>query len=354
MEKIKIGVIGCGSIAQIMHIPHLKEIKEYELKSVCDISPKLVQKIGDYYNVKGRYIDFRELLHSDIDAVLVSTLFSHANISTEAAKAGKHVLVEKPMCTNLKEADEMIEAAKENNVKLMVAYMKRYDPGYIYAQKLIAQMEGIKLIRLHNAFGPNRFFMDDVYNTIKYDDVTQGTKDEARRKYLSSVEEAVGDVPDHVRRTYSLMLGVSTHDVNILRGILNSPINVLSTEIWDSGSLYTSTMNCGNEIRCVFDTGIIGIKKFDEEIAVFGNNEVVKANFPSPYLRNTPTSVTIWKMEGDSYVESQVFASYKESFKQELMHFHHCIVNDKKPLTDGEDGRKDLELLLDMLRAYSH
>jgi len=352
MRKIKMGVIGCGSIAQIMHIPHLVEIEGYELKAICDVSPKLVQKIGTYYNIKGRYTAFRELLHSDVDAVLVSTSFDHAKISIEAAKAGKHILVEKPMCNNLREADEMIDTAEKNNIKLMIAYMKRYDPGYIYAQKLISQMKKIKLIRLHDVIGPNQSFINDVYTIVKYNDIPESTKYEARKRYFASVKEAIGDVPDHVKSAYGLMLGLSTHDITILRGILNNPIEVLSTEIWDKGKYYTSIMDCGNEIRCIFDTGLMKIKKFDEEIAVFSDDKVVKVNFPSPFLKNAPTSVSIWEMDNDNYVEKQVLASYRESFKQELIHFYDCIVNDKKPLTDGEEGRKDLRLLLNMIRAY--
>jgi len=351
MEKVKIGVIGCGTIAQIMHIPHLREMEEYELRAVCDISPKLVQKVGDYYNIRKRYTDFRELLHSDIDAVLVSTSFDHAEICIEAAKAGKHILVEKPMCINLREANEMIEAAKRNNVKLMVAYMKRYDPGYLYAQKLISQMKEIKLIRLHDVIGPNEAFINDICTIIRYDDIPKNFEYEAKKKYLAAIKEAIGDVPDYIRTAYSLMLGLSVHDITILRGLFGNPTKILFTEIWDKGMFYTSVMDYGSETKCIFDTGIMGIKKFDEELAVFSKNKVIKINFPSPFFKNAPTYVSVWEMEDGNYVEKQVLASYRESFKQELIHFYDCIVNDKKPLTNGEEGRKDLELLLKMIKA---
>ncbi len=89
-KRIRIGVVGCGTIAQIMHIPYLRELEDlYELKAVCDIPPKLVNKMGDFYNIKERYTDYRELLlKGEIDAVIVLTHINHSEIAIEAANKG--------------------------------------------------------------------------------------------------------------------------------------------------------------------------------------------------------------------------------------------------------------------------
>ena len=72
MPRIRIGVVGCGLIGQMMHLPHLKELHElYEVVALCDVSPGTLQYVGDYYGIERRHLDHRELLKESIDAVMV-------------------------------------------------------------------------------------------------------------------------------------------------------------------------------------------------------------------------------------------------------------------------------------------
>ena len=109
MPRIRIGVVGCGLIAQMMHLPHLVELDElYELGAVCDVSPGALAFVGDRYGVARRHRDWRDLLQEPLDAVLIATPGSHAPVALAALRAGKHVLTEKPMCYTLREADELV------------------------------------------------------------------------------------------------------------------------------------------------------------------------------------------------------------------------------------------------------
>jgi predicted dehydrogenase len=351
MRRIKVGVIGCGSIAQIMHLPHLEALEGFEIGAVCDLSPQLLQKVGDRYQVARRFTDYHDLVRTDVEAVLVLTPL-HSDEAIAAARAGKHILVEKPMCTSLQEADEMIQAAEDAGVKLMVGYMKRYDPGYLYGLEQIASMEDVRFIRSHDIIGPNSSFIDGVHQVWRYEDVPSEAPQQFTRERDRRTHQAIGDVPAHVKTAYGLMLGLSTHDITILRGAVGDPRRVVATEIWSGGYYYTSTLDYGDDRVCVFETGLMRIRKFDEELAVYGQDKVVKINFPSPFLKNAPTMVTVWEMSGENYEERQVLACYEESFKRELCHFHECIVEDKQPLTSGEEGRTDIRLLIDMIEAY--
>jgi predicted dehydrogenase len=126
---IKVGVIGCGEIAQWMHLPFLTELPDFQVTAVCDISPKVVEYVGARFGVERRFTNVEELLaQGDVEAVAIATPI-HSDPAIAAARAGKHVLVEKPMAFNLDEAKAMVEAAESAGVVLMVAYMKRYDPG---------------------------------------------------------------------------------------------------------------------------------------------------------------------------------------------------------------------------------
>lgn len=114
MVSLKVGVIGCGSIAQHRHIPEYLLNKQVELVAVCDINEERAAEIAEKYQAQA-FTDYKELLKMDeLDAVSVCTPnYLHAPISIDALNAGKHVLCEKPMATSKEEAEQMIQAAKK-------------------------------------------------------------------------------------------------------------------------------------------------------------------------------------------------------------------------------------------------
>ena len=126
MGLLKIGIIGCGAIAQIQHLPHLKLRDDiFEIRALCDLSTNLLNALGEQFNVPAerQFTDYRRLVESDVDAVIVCPAGSHAPATIAAARAGKHVFVEKPMCHTVREAEEMVAAARQSGVVLQVGYM---------------------------------------------------------------------------------------------------------------------------------------------------------------------------------------------------------------------------------------
>ena len=115
MTRLSIGIIGCGAIAQIQHLPHLRELSDdFEIGGLADLSPKLLEVVGEEYGVppERRFVDYHDLVHAPIDGVIVCPSGSHAAPSIAAAEAGKHVFVEKPMCTTVHEAEAMVEVLR--------------------------------------------------------------------------------------------------------------------------------------------------------------------------------------------------------------------------------------------------
>lgn len=106
---MKIGVIGCGSIAQHRHLPEYAAHPDAEIVAVCDIVPERAQTIADQYGTRA-YTDYHEMLaNEEVEAVSVCTPnYLHAPISIAALHAGKHVLCEKPMALTVEDADKMI------------------------------------------------------------------------------------------------------------------------------------------------------------------------------------------------------------------------------------------------------
>src|SRR5437764_11468679 len=146
---IRMGIIGCGSVAQVMHLPHMCDLDQFQIAALSDISAETLAAVGDHYGVAARYTDYNEMLaREDIDAVGIFTSTTHAPPALAALRAGKHVFSEKPLCYTQAEIDELRAAIQAAGRKLMVAYMKRYDPGYRYARERIQAMSDLRYIRV--------------------------------------------------------------------------------------------------------------------------------------------------------------------------------------------------------------
>ena len=127
---IKVGIIGCGGIANSKHMPSLKKVADCEMVAFCDIVPERAEKAAKEYGSPGAkvFTDYRELLkEADIEVVHVCTPNrSHSLITVDALEAGKHVMCEKPMAINSEEAAKMLEAARRTGKKLTIGYQSRF------------------------------------------------------------------------------------------------------------------------------------------------------------------------------------------------------------------------------------
>lgn len=141
MDRIvKIGIIGCGGIANGKHMPSLKKTKNVQMVAFCDIIEERAVKAAEEYGVEGAkvYTDYKELLKDrDIEVVHVCTPNrSHAFISIDAMEAGKHVMCEKPMAKTYKEAKEMLDASERTGMKLTIGYQSRWRADSLYLKKM--------------------------------------------------------------------------------------------------------------------------------------------------------------------------------------------------------------------------
>lgn len=139
MDKVRIGIIGCGGIANGKHMPSLSKLPDVEMIAFCDIVVERAEKAAREYGVDGAkvYEDYHELLaREDIDVVHVLTPNrEHSQITVDALHAGKHVMCEKPMAINTAEAKRMLDAAKETGKKLTIGYQSRFRPDSMYLKK---------------------------------------------------------------------------------------------------------------------------------------------------------------------------------------------------------------------------
>ncbi len=130
-EKLRMGVIGCGGIGLLAHLPGIAKNPQLELMAVSDTIEDKAGAAATEFGAARYYTDYRKLLEdAEVDAVTVATpVFLHRDMVIAAAQAGKHVLCEKPMARTVGECQEMIEAARKANVQLSVMFQQRYVPS---------------------------------------------------------------------------------------------------------------------------------------------------------------------------------------------------------------------------------
>jgi len=298
MKKLGIAVIGAGFWGR-NHARNLKELQETNLIAVCDKDDARAKAIAELYGVEA-YTDSRRMLkRKDIEAVTVCTWST--NLAAEAMnvlRAGKHVLVEKPMANNVQEARKMVELAKKRQRYLMVGFLMRFIPGI---QRIKEALEKGEIGTL-------------VYAT-------------ARR--VSEWPERIGDV--------GVVKDLAIHDIDITRYLLgDDPVEVYAK----AGSLRHKQFEDHAQILLTFNGG---------------KTAFIEANWLTPYKirkltvtgSNAIMSLDYITQEITIETSGQTLAprfEVKEPLKLELQHFANSILNDKEPLITGADGLKAIQV----------
>lgn len=137
-DKVRVGIIGCGGIANGKHLPALKAVKEVDMVAFCDLIESKACAAAKQYGIDGAkvYTDYKKMLEDkSIDVVHVCTPNrSHSFITVDSLEAGKHVMCEKPMAINAVEAKKMVEAAKRTGKKLTIGYQNRHRPDSLFVK----------------------------------------------------------------------------------------------------------------------------------------------------------------------------------------------------------------------------
>jgi predicted dehydrogenase len=353
MSRMRVGVIGCGAIGQMMHLPHLKELHDlFEVVALCDISPGTLKYVGDYYGVAKRFADYRDLLQESLDVVVVLSADSHGQVVLDSLEAGKHVFTEKPMCYTLREADEILAAHRKAGTVCMVTYMKRYDPGFRYAQPLIRKMQDLQVIQI-TVLHPSEASQIGHHDVRRFSDVPAGAGARLRAEQDALIREAIGEFTPLERRVFAEnLLSTLVHDINVLRGLSGDPAEVLFTDVWAGGDSMMTCLRYASGVRAVVSLHYLwDLAHYEETVAYYGKADRVRLVFPSPFFRNMPTPVIVEGMEDGKPFEKQVIASMKEAFKEELLHFAECVHKRKTPITTPEEAKGDVALLHQIFKA---
>ncbi|MGE6551234.1 Gfo/Idh/MocA family protein [Bacillus mycoides] len=332
MNILKVGVIGCGSIAQYRHLPEYEANPYVQIVAVCDSNKKRAKEVANKYGVN-MYTDYNELINcEELDAVSVCTPNDlHASISIVALQSGIHVLCEKPMATSKKDAEMMIEAAEKSGKKLMIGHNQRFVTSHQKAKQLIENGEIGKIYSFRTAFGhsgPENWSVDGKESWFF-------KKDEA---FLG----AMGD------------LGV--HKADLIRYILNEEITEVGAFVETSAKTFSNVDDCA---VCMLksESGIIGtlaaswsyVSKEENSTIIYGEKATLR-------LEDDPTYSLILQYKNGEVVKYELDkiqsnAAVGQSNSHVIEQFVESILSDKEPLINGVEGMKSLEVILAAIQS---
>ncbi|MDA1635974.1 Gfo/Idh/MocA family oxidoreductase [Bacillus cereus] len=332
MNILKVGIIGCGSIAQHRHLPEYEVNPYVQIVAVCDSNKKRAKKIANNYGVN-MYTDYNELINcEELDAVSVCTPnHLHASISIAALQAGIHVLCEKPMATSKADAEMMIRAAEKSGKKLMIGHNQRFVASHQKAKKLIKSGAIGKIYSFRTAFGhsgPENWSVD------------------GKESWFFKKEEAfLGAMGD---------LGV--HKADLIRYILNEEITEVGAFVETSAKTFSNVDDCA---ICILksESGIIGtlaaswsyVSKEDNSTIIYGEKATLR-------LEDDPTNSLIIQYKNGEVVKYELNkiqsnATVGQSNSHVIEQFVVSILSDKEPLINGVDGMKSLEVILAAIQS---
>ncbi|MCY3866444.1 MAG: Gfo/Idh/MocA family oxidoreductase [Chloroflexi bacterium] len=356
MSRLRVGIVGCGSVAQIVHLPTLNQLSDFfEVTALCDVSLNVLAGVGRDWGVATRVSNYQDLLALDtVDAVLIANpdVF-HAEATIAALRAGKHVMVEKPMCLNLAENDAIIAAQKEAGKIVQVGTMRRYAPAFIEACRLVKDMDEIRLAKAHDLIGRNPLVIEPTSRVVPADDIPASVSEAMRERGAEAIRAAIGDVPDALATAYRMMLGLSSHDLSAMREMLGMPQRVLYAAQRCGGRYQTAAFDYGDYI-CQFSTGVDNIPRFDTYLQVYGDNKVVRVDYDTPFVRNLPIRLTVAETtDGVNNMRTVTHPGWGDAFTEEWRAFHHNVISGTSAKTSPQDFRKDLLLFRDMIQLMA-
>jgi UDP-N-acetylglucosamine 3-dehydrogenase len=332
MNKIKVAVIGCGSISKYRHIPEYAAKESVELVAFCDPIVERAQKYADQYGAKA-YANYEDMLAElKPDAVSVCTPnYLHAPVAIAAANAGAHVLVEKPMASTDEEAAAMIEAARKNGVYLMVGHNQRLMPPHAKARQILEKGELGKVLTFRTSFGHPG---------------PEGWSVDGRESWFFRKEEAVmGAMGD---------LGV--HKSDLIRYLLNDEVSQVTAFI-DTIDKEGTDVDDNATVLLRMKSGAIGTlvaswtyyKGEDNSTVLWCQNGVMK-------IGTDPEDQIIVELRNGT-VERYNVGAIATNDKQEtscvIDAFITSIKTKTPPSITGEEGRKSLAVILAAFEAQA-
>lgn len=352
---VKIGLIGLGEVAQLMHLPLLADDQRYEIAAVTDVSRSLAAYVARRYSVPTIHGSAADLIADpNLDAVMILTPdFLHAPLLEAAIRAGKHVFIEKPAALTAAELEPIVALNRTNPKVVFVGYMRRFAPAFTALKARLPERGEIRHVRIRDLIRESQFFVDQTRNLFIPNDVPEAAISEGRARTQALLRSVMGEsaTADQLR-AYQVLTGLSSHSFSAMCELFGPPLKVAAAR-----------QHRGENVLVMFDYGhftalyeavIHDVARFDAGIEVLTMNQHFRINYDTPYIRNLPTRLEITTSDRNSTGTEVIGPFYEDAFRIELDAFHRAVATGEKPKTTLEDSLADLRLFADVGRHFVH
>jgi len=354
MSRLKVGYVGCGFMAQKVHIPNIVALEdECELVAIAEVRTELGRKVQQRWHIPAFYESHAKLAQDKtIQAVALSGHYAgQGEIAIDLLKAGKNIFMEKPMAISVEQAERILEAERQSGQRLMIAYMKRYDAGNVMIKKLLEQyrtsgdMGRLRYVRNQGIVGAWSAGLDTPMDNTS--------------EPVPNPPEGIWPawLPKEKQRGYLGYLQQYTHNVNLLRWFLaaeNAQVQVMSATLDPTDGLTGVTVLKLNGITTVIESGGLKCHEWNEHTQLFFEKGWIKTEMPTLLLRNVPASVEVYRGDGAEPCTSRFFPANGRSwsYKEEMKHFIQCIKDGTPFRSPASDAVKDVRILEAIYRKH--
>ena len=300
MKKIKVAVIGVGHLGQF-HARIYSQLKNTELVAVCDTDIKRAKFIAGLNNTKAVF-NYKKLLNNVQAVSIVVPTKLHYKIAKNFIKHKVHILIEKPITENLRQADELLKEAKKNKVIIQVGHVERFNAAVKALKKIIKKPKFIECHRL----GPYSLRGTDV----------------------------------------GVVLDLMIHDIDIILHIIKSKIKKIEavgvSVLSKSEDIANARLTFSNKAVCNITASRIS-QEMTRKIRIFQKDTYVSLDY-------VLQEALIYRKKGEIIEKKSIDIKKENPLKAEIESFIDCVIKNKKPLISGEEGRLALQVALKIIK----
>jgi predicted dehydrogenase len=353
-EPIRFAYVGCGFVAQSIHIPNFRSLPQCDFRAIAEVRTEIGKKVQARYGIPKLYTSHEEIAADpEIQAVGVSAAFAlQGQIAEDLIRAGKHVFMEKPMAVSVARARQMVAAVEGGKARLMVGYMKRYDPGNIALKKHLAAWResgdrGKILYARNHGFGGNWTYAADPNVAF----------DHSQEAYPPIPDQAPDWLPAQYKNSYLNYLQQWTHNINLLRFFLDGekplPVKVKSVQLDGDGMTGIVVMEI-NGTRAVVESAYTQFHGWEEHTQIYFEGGWLRTAAPPLMAKETSATVEIYQAGKDGTPPKHIteFAPPAWSYREEAKHFLTSIASGTQFHSSAQDTLRDVELYEEIYKQF--
>lgn len=356
-ERLRIGVIGAGCVAQVEHIPNLLRLPDlYELCGVADPSASVRSFLSECYGIAA-FADAAALLAEPLDAVVIASPDAlHLEHVAAALASGLHVFCEKPLTYAVTDIASLVRQRDAAGRVLQTGYMKRFDPSYEALLGLLPSQSGALRQIAVEVTDPDAGPFVRHHAWRPCNDLPPGAGERLRALQAEQVSRAVPAVLGELsfRGFCGAYASSIVHDVNAVHGILDvlgiGGGSVVGAALFAGGMGGQGAMSLagGDALWTMSHLTVPGLPYYSERITLTFEGSSLELEFPSPWLNHAPTRLTERRGRDGALETRDIRTSYAEAFVEELKGFHRAVTLGEPVRNTAEAAARDMKLLSDL------